>query len=43
MFQLEYGRALERRRQTQEDHEELIQEELEKMEEELKQEKVRAA
>ncbi|XP_059919322.1 kinesin-like protein KIF15 isoform X1 [Gadus macrocephalus] len=36
---LEYGRVLERRRQIQEDHEKLIQEELEKMEEELKQEK----
>ena len=43
MFQLEYGRVLERRRQTKEDHEKLIQEELEKMEEELKQEKVRGA
>ncbi|CAL8263956.1 unnamed protein product [Lota lota] len=36
---LEYSRVLERQRQTKEDHEKLIQEELEKMEEELKQEK----
>ncbi|KAJ3587959.1 hypothetical protein NHX12_011554 [Muraenolepis orangiensis] len=36
---LEYSGVLERRRQTKEDHEQLIQEELEKMEEELKQEK----
>ena len=41
MFQLEYGRVLERRRHTKEDHEKLIQEELDKMEEELRQEKVR--
>ncbi|KAG7275725.1 hypothetical protein CRUP_009828, partial [Coryphaenoides rupestris] len=36
---LEYSGVVERRRQTKEDHEKLIQEELEKMEEELKEEK----
>jgi len=41
-FQLEYSGVVERRRQTKEDHERLIQEELEKMEEELKEEKVSA-